>query len=87
MRQAGLKYAGWRQADLQQAGWLEVMGALAFLVLYWEGCGSPGFAGTVLGVGCGSPGFAGTALGRLWEPWLCWYCTGGGLWEPWLHWE
>ena len=59
------------------------MGALTSLVLHWGGYGSPGFAGT--------------ALGRLWEPWLHWYCTGDGspgftgtalgrLWEPWHHW-
>ena len=56
------------------------------------GCGSPGFAGTVLGglwgalaslVLCwgavGSPGFTGTVLGGCGEPWLRWYCAGGLL--------
>ena len=73
-RQAGYE-TGWLEAGRLKPWepWLhcycigEAVGVLASLVLLWGGCGSPGFAGTALGV-CGSPGFTGTALGRLWEP-------------------
>ena len=38
-----------------------------------------------LEAGCGSPGFASTVLGGYGEPWLCWYCA-GGCGKPWLCW-
>ena len=87
-RQAGYE-AGWFEGGRLEAGWIEVMGALASLVLHWGGgCRIPGFAGTALGR-LWEPCLDGTALGRLQKPWLCWYCTEesvGALALLVLHW-
>ena len=91
-RLAGLRQAGWLEVmgtlALLVPYWggygspgftgtaLGAVGALASLVLHWGAVEA--LALLVLDCGTGSLGFTGSALGRLWEPWLYWYCTGGG---------